>query len=610
MAFLIEDHALIGDRRTAALVHRDGAITWLCVPRFDSPAVFARLLGDASNGQWVLGPSANEQDATVQRRYLPGTSVLETTHTTSTGSIRVTDLMPVGDERTDILRRVEGIEGTVEITHSLHLRMNYGRVVPWVHRERDEKGDRCIVAIAGPDKIVMHATTEHDAITTAAPHLLPKAKSRHHEAQLKVHAGQVFTFHLTSVHSFEPTPSALPVQPRLERTIQQCRTWLGALDYDGPYREAVERSALTLNLLTHELTGGIVAAPTTSLPEELGGERNWDYRYTWLRDAALTVEALTRAGFEAKQVAAWRDWLLRAVAGDPDDLQIMYSVSGGRDLPERNLDHLAGYEHSLPVRVGNAAVNQVQHDVLGEVMMALQLLRRNGAPEDKWSWALQRSMVDGLARTWTGLDMGLWEMRGEPHAFTHSRVMVWAAFDAAVKAITTFGFEGPLEQWRQTREEVRASIMSLGYNEKLGHFTQHDQTTEVDASLLVLPMVGFIAADDPRFVRTVQAIEHDLMQDGLILRYRTESGEDGLAGREHPFLMCNFWLVEAYARMGRLEDAHRLMDHLVGLGNDVGLLAEEYATDLGRQMGNFPQAFSHLGLMNAALTLEEMEQNR
>ncbi len=397
------------------------------------------------------------------------------------------------------------------------------------------------------------------------------------------------------------------MRKRLEATVKAEQDWLASCDLAGvPHRDAVARSLLTLRLLTHERTGGIVAAPTTSLPEDFGGERNWDYRYCWLRDAALTLESLLAAG-ATDEAPAWRTWLLRAAAGDPEDLQIMYAVDGARRLPEHELDHLPGYADSRPVRIGNGAVGQRQTDVLGEVMIALADSRDAGIPSDASAWSLQRKLVDRLAETWQEPDHGLWEIRGPVQHFTHSRAMVWAAFDRAVQAVEKHGLEGPVERWRELREQVRAEVLDRGFDEGRNSFTQHYDTTEVDASLLVLPLIGFIDGDDPRMLGTIAAVEQDLMRDGLVLRYRTESGVDGLPGDEHPFLACSFWLVSAYVEAGRPDDAHALFDRLCGLTNDVGLLAEEYDVRGGRMAGNFPQAFSHLALVQAALRLKKTD---
>jgi GH15 family glucan-1,4-alpha-glucosidase len=424
-----------------------------------------------------------------------------------------------------------------------------------------------------------------------------------HADEFDVHAGEELQFTCTWVPSHHPMPQPLALEGRLEDTSDAYEDWADRCSYAGPHREAVLRSLLTLRLLTHGGTGGIVAAPTTSLPEDFGGERNWDYRFCWLRDAALTLEAFLASGYK-HEARLWRDWLLRAVAGDPADLQVMYAVDGGRELPERELDHLAGYAGSRPVRVGNGAVFQRQTDVLGEVMAALEAAREIGLAEDDDSWALQRTLVDALAETWEEPDHGLWEIRGPQQRFTHSRVMVWVAFDRAVRAVEKHGLPGPVDRWRALRDEVRAEILERGYDAERNTFTQHYDTTAVDASLLVLPTVGFVEGDDPRMLGTIAAVEEDLMENGFLLRYRTETGVDGLRGDEHPFLACSFWLVSAYALAGRVDDARALMERLLTVPNDVGLLPEEYDPVGKRFVGNFPQAFSHLTLVGAAIQLE------
>ena len=586
MSLPIEDYAAIGDGRTAALVGLDGSIDWLCLPQFDSPACFAGLLGDGDNGHWLIGPA---EEHTAQRRYVDDTAVLETTYRTADGEVRVTDLMPTGDRRADILRRVEGVRGTVSLRHRWVVRFDYGLIRPWVHRAPID-GHPAIIATAGPDKLVLTGPR------------LPHAADGHHEETFEVHAGERLDFTLTWIPSYLDVPEPLDVDDRLSWTLADQQSWADAIEYDGPWRQAVVRSLVTLRGLTHVDTGGIVAAPTTSLPEDFGGERNWDYRYCWLRDAALTVESLIAAG-RTGAAEHWRAWLLRAIAGEPDDMQVMYTVEGGRRLPEIELEHLAGYAGSRPVRIGNGAVTQRQTDVLGEVMSALSMARDHGLHETHDSWSLQRTLVNGLAAHWQRPDHGLWEIRGPQRHFTHSRVMVWAAFDRAIAGIERHGLEGPLEEWRRIREEVRAEIMERGFDAERNTFTQHYDTTEVDASLLALPLIGFVDGRDPRMLGTIAAVEQDLMCDGLLLRYRTKSGVDGLPGDEHPFLACSFWLVAAYALAGRRAEATALMDRLVGLANDVGLLSEEYDVVGGRMAGNFPQAFSHLALVTAATTL-------
>ncbi|WP_299930115.1 glycoside hydrolase family 15 protein [uncultured Nocardioides sp.] len=587
MALPIQDYALIGDRGTAALVGKDGSIDWLCLPRFDSPACFAALLGTEENGRWLLAP-ADEVVAT-SRRYVDGTALLETTFTTADGEVVLLDVMPVGDGRADVVRRVTCTRGTVRMRHDWVVRADYGLVRPWVSREQAH-GHEVVVAVAGPDKFVLRG-----------PHL-PHGRHGHHSNEFELSAGEEVRFSTTWVRSWHDVPEPLSIDERIAATTERQRRWSARAPEDVPHADLVRRSLLTLLLMTHAETGGIVAAPTTSLPEDFGGERNWDYRFCWLRDAALTLESLLGAGYDGEALE-WRGWLLRAVAGDPADLQIMYTVDGGRQLPEREVPHLPGYAGSTPVRIGNGAVSQRQNDVLGEVMIALELARDAGLEETHNSWALQRALVDELAEHWDEPDNGLWEIRGPQRHFTHSRVMVWVAFDRAVKAVERHGLDGPVDRWRDLRDRVREEILDKGFDQERGTFTQHYDTTAVDASLLTIPLVGFLPGDDPRVLGTIDAVIADLDVDGLLLRYRTETGVDGLAGDEHPFLACSFWLVSALAAAGRREQAHELMDRLCGLANDVGLLSEEYDVTHGRMAGNFPQAFSHLALVQAALAL-------
>ncbi len=583
----IEDYAAIGDGHTAALIASNGSLDWLCLPQFDSPACFASLLGDDGNGHWLIGPAGEHS---VSRRYIDDTAVLETTYTTETGQVRVTDLMPTGERRADVIRRVECLRGTVSLRHSWIVRFDYGRIRPWVHREEVE-GRPAIIATAGPDKLVL-----------TGPRMPPPVDG-HHEETFDVIEGERLDFTLTWIPSHRDIPGAVDINEQFAFTLEEGQAWADACRYDGPWRRDVVRSLVILRGLTHIDTGGIVAAATTSLPEEFGGERNWDYRFCWLRDAALTLESLLAAG-RKDNAHHWRDWLLRAIAGDPQDMQVMYTVEGGRHLPERELDHLPGYEGSRPVRIGNGAVDQRQTDVLGEVMCALSMARNHGVHETRDSWSLQRTLVNRLTRHWQEPDNGIWEIRGERRHFTHSRVMVWAAFDRAIEGVERHGLDGPVDEWRRIRDEVRAEIMEHGYDAERNTFTQHYETSEVDAALLVLPLVRFIDGDDPKMIGTIAAVEEDLMCDGLLMRYRTASGVDGLEGDEHPFLACSFWLVAAYALAGRLDDATTLMDRLVRLANDVGLLSEEYDVQQGRMVGNFPQAFSHLALVAAAMNIE------
>jgi len=591
MALPIEDYAVLGDQRTAALVGLDGSVDWLCLPRFDSPACFAALVGSPENGRWLLGPVG---PARTQRRYVGHSTVLETVHTTSTGSVRVVDVMPVNDGRADLVRTVTGLSGTVRLRHEWVVRFGYGKVRPWVHRT-DADGVEVITAVAGPDRVMLRGTR------------LPRSEDGHHVDEFDVVEGEELVFSTTYLASHRPLPRPLGVDCRVVTTYERAEEWAHRCSYDGPHLEPVLRSLLTLRTLTHGSTGGIVAAPTTSLPEAFGGVRNWDYRYVWLRDAALTLQAFIACGY-SDEARLWRDWLLRAVAGDPADLQIMYTVDGGRELPERELVHLSGYADSRPVRVGNGAVGQRQSDVLGAVMDAFERARMLGLEEDDDAWALQLALVDELASHWDQPDHGLWEIRGPEQHFTHSRVMVWVALDRAVTAVEQHGLEGPVERWRTLRDEVREEILAKGFDEQRNTFTQHYDTDAVDASLLMLPQVGFIRGDDPRMLGTIEAVERELMRDGLVLRYRTETGVDGLPGDEHPFLACSFWLVSAYALSGQQRKAEALMERLLRLPNDVGLLPEEYDPVEARFVGNFPQAFSHLTLIGAAIDLERGAQ--
>ncbi|MBA2715999.1 MAG: glycoside hydrolase family 15 protein [Propionibacteriales bacterium] len=593
MALAIEDYAVLGDTGTAALVGRDGSIDWLCLPRYDSPACFAALLGTPANGRWLITPA---NDATTTRRYVGDTFVLETTHRTAHGTVRVTDWMPLADNRADVVRRIEGVAGTVRMRHEWIVRLSYGKIRPWVSRRQDRDGRELISAIAGPDMLVLRGSR------------LPDAHNGVHVEEFDVREGDKLTLSTTWFKSHHPIPPMVDADQQLRDTVAATEEWADRCTHKGPYRDALVRSLLVLRLLTHGGTGGIVAAPTTSLPEHFGGSRNWDYRFCWLRDASLTLEALLAGGYK-DETLLWRNWLLRAIAGDPEDLQIMYAVDGARELPERELDHLPGYAGSRPVRVGNGAVCQRQADVLGEVMAAMALARRAGMEETRDSWALQRALVDELADHWDEPDNGLWEIRGPQRHFTHSRVMVWVAFDRAIRAVEEDGLEGSVERWRSIRDKVREEILHRGYDEQRQTFVQHYDTTEVDASLLLIPAVGFLPGDDPRVLGTIRAVEQDLLREGLVLRYRTTTGIDGLPGDEHPFLACSFWLVSAYAFSGRFDDARALMDRVVGLANDVGLLSEEYDPVNERMVGNFPQAFSHLALVGAAFHIDRGERS-
>lgn len=583
MSVPIEDYAVLSDCRTAALVSREGSIDWFCAPRFDSASVFAAILGENEQGAWHLRPE--DTDAVASRRYDGDTFVLVTRWESATGVAEVHDFLPIDGGRVDIVRRIVGISGTVEFTTHLRIRFDYARAIPWVRQVGDAAAP-ALHAIAGPDALIVRGV----ALT---PH------GRAHRGRVSVASGETADLVATWNPSYLPTPAPLDVDAALERTRSWWTGFAASIDHDGPHRDEVVRSLLVLRALSHQDTGGIVAAVTTSLPEQIGGERNWDYRYVWLRDAALTLEALVAHGF-LEVAEQWRSWLIRAIAGDPRQMQIMYGVAGERDLPERQLTSLPGYEGSAPVRVGNGAVNQYQADVVGEVMVSLEAARVAGVPDDPLAWALQRALLDGVEARIDEPDNGIWEVRGDPQRFTQSRAMMWAAFDRGVRAVRTYGQQGPVEKWEALRDRLRDEIDTHGVDAASGAFVQHYGSTEVDASLLLLPQVGFCEPDDPRMIATVARIEAELMPDGLVNRYRTQTGVDGLAGGEHPFIACTFWLVEQYARMGRVDDARALMDRACATANDLGLFSEEYDPTARRQIGNTPQALSHLAQVRAA----------
>jgi len=577
----IEDYALIGDLHTAALVSTGGSIDWLCLPHFDSPACFAALLDTPEAGAWRLAPAAGGRCS--RRRYLPDTLVLETEWTSPEGTVRVVDFMPRHGEAPDVVRIVIGVSGAVAMRGDLRLRFDYGRVVPWVRR--DEQG---ITAIAGPDAAYLRTPVEtHGAAG-------PSTRS-----EFTVRAGDRVPFVLTWQAGHEPPPTPVDPERALADTTQRWSAWSARSEVRGEYRDAVQRSLITLKALTFEPTGGIVAAATTSLPEQIGGSRNWDYRYCWLRDATLTLQSLLTAGYTA-EASAWRDWLLRAIAGDPSKLQIMYGLDGTRRLPEAELPWLAGYEGSKPVRTGNGAAGQLQLDVWGEVLDGLALARSSRAGATDESWDLQVALMEYLEGAWDQPDNGLWEMRGRRRHFTHSKVMAWVAADRMVKGVRQSGLPGPADRWAALRESIRADVLERGYDADRGTFTQTYGHPDLDASLLVIPRVGFLAYDDPRVTGTVETIQRELTRDGLVLRYRTEGSDDGLPAGEGVFLACSFWLVDALYGAGRREEAITLFERLLGLRNDVGLLSEEWDPRHGRQLGNTPQAFSHFPLVMSA----------
>ncbi|MDQ2083815.1 glycoside hydrolase family 15 protein [Xanthobacteraceae bacterium Astr-EGSB] len=586
----IEDYALIGDCETAALVSRDGSIDWLCWPRFDSEACFAALLGTDEHGHWRVGPC--DPKARVTRRYRPGTLILETRFETGDGAVTLIDFMPVSrGQVSDVIRLVKGERGRVEMCTELVLRFGYGSVVPWVSRLEDGT----VRAIAGPDMVTLQTPV----------HM--RGRDMRSTGRFAVGAGETVPFLLSWVPSHMPPPEALDVHAALKETEDHWTEWASKCRPAGPWTETVVRSLITLKALTYRPTAGIVAAPTTSLPERIGGARNWDYRFCWLRDATLTLFALMTAGY-SEEAHQWRDWLLRAVAGSPDQIQIMYGLAGERRLSEWEVPWLPGYEGSAPVRIGNAAHGQLQLDVFGEIMDVLHQARRTGLTTDESGWAVQRSLLEHLASVWREPDEGIWEMRGPSRHFTFSKVMAWVAFDRAIKSAEAFGLEGPVERWHTLRDEIHAEVCARGFDGELGSFTQSYGSKSLDASLLLLPSVGFLPADDPRIAGTIAAIERDLACDGFILRYRTEEADDGLPGHEGAFLACSFWLVDAYILQKRWADARALFERLVGLTNDVGLLSEEYDPHAGRMLGNFPQAFSHVGLVNSAYNLTRAEK--
>ncbi|MFD3934309.1 glycoside hydrolase family 15 protein [Streptomyces sp. NPDC058611] len=590
----IEDYALIGDLMTSGLVGRDGSIDWLCLPRFDSAACFAKLLGEEDNGHWRIAPAGAAPDERCSRRaYLDGALVLESYWETEDGTFKVIDFMPQRDTAPDVVRIVEGLTGEVTVRSMLRLRFDYGHVVPWVRRVDGER-----VAVAGPDSVWFRSE----------PHVHTWGEDNSTRSEFTVTAGERVAFVLTWHPSHEPRPSPIDPYTALETSLADWRAWSSQCTYEGPYQEAVTRSLITLKALTYAPTGGIAAAATTSLPEELGGVRNWDYRYCWLRDSTLTLGSLLATGF-LDEARAWRAWLLRAVAGDPADLQIMYGIAGERRIPETDLPWLRGYASSAPVRVGNAAVDQLQLDVYGEVIDSLYLARATGLDAEPHAWKLQLALLDFLERNWRRPDEGLWEVRGPRRHFVHSKVMAWVAADRAVRTLEREpSLPGDIERWRAIRDEVHRDVCENGYDPDRNTFTQYYGSRELDAATLLIPRVGFLPPDDPRVVGTVAAVQAELGRSGLVRRYTTEGPSvDGLPGDEGAFLACSFWMADALQLIGREKEARALFERLLSVRNDVGLLAEEYDPIAGRQLGNFPQAFSHVGLVNTALTLARGE---
>ena len=591
MALPIEDYALIGNNATAALVGRNGSIDWLCFPRFDSPACFAALLGSPDNGHWSIGPKTTHPKVT--RRYRQGTLVLETEFSAPEGTVVLIDCMNRRGEHQDVIRLVRGIRGRVPMQMELSLRFDNGTVVPWVSRLEDSR----LCAIAGPDRIVFGTT------------VALRGEDLKTRADFEVEEGQTVSFSLTWSPSFGSLPSPFDAAAVVENITDDWKKWSSKYTSKGPYAEAALRSLITLKALIHHETGGIVAAATTSLPEQMGGVRNWDYRFCWIRDATYTLYALIESGF-IDEARAWRNWLLRAVAGMSDQMQIMYGIGGERRLTEFELAELPGYAASRPVRIGNAASGQLQLDVYGEFLDSLYLARRKGLEKSVAGWELGRALVDHLEKIWTEPDEGIWEIRGPRRPFVHSKVMAWLAVDRAVRMMQEFGAQGPLNRWVQLRSDIHDEVCRLGFSRELNSFVQYYGGKELDASLLLLPLVGFLPPEDPRVQGTVAAIESNLMQDGLVARYNTRSSVDGLAGNEGSFLACSFWMVDNYFLQGRIDKARSLFEYLLSLRNDVGLLAEEYDAKEHRQLGNFPQAFSHLALVNSAHNLSSGVETR
>ncbi len=588
MSTPIEDYALIGDTETAALVATDGSIDWLCLPRFDSGACLGALLGSEENGRWQIAPAGGAKR--VVRSYRPGTLILETEMEADGGKIRLVDLMPVrgrdGGNNADVVRIVEGVSGRVKMRMDLTIRFDYGHLVPWV----TQSGER-LSAVGGPDAITLSTPVE------------TQGKNLSTVAEFAVSGGDRVPFVLTWHPSHRPAPPDVDAESALEDTEKWWREWTDANTYDGEWEEAVDRSLITLKALTYAPTGGIVAAPTTSLPEHIGGVRNWDYRFVWVRDATFTLQTLLMAGHH-REALAWRDWLLRAVAGDPEDLQIMYGVAGERRMPELELDWLAGYQGSRPVRTGNAAHQQIQVDVYGELMDAIYMARRMGMDHEETIWDLQQLLLEHLEGKWSEPDHGLWEVRGDPRHFTHSRLMAWVAFDRAVKCVEQWTFDGPVDRWRERRQDIRTEIEQRGFDPDRNTFTQSYGSSALDASLLLIPQVGFLPPTEARVLGTIDAIRRELsIDDTLIRRYDTDQADDGLPGGEGAFLLCSFWMVDALAMAGNHDEARRRFESLLDLRNDVGLLSEQYDPMSQRMLGNFPQAYSHLGLIDSAYNL-------
>jgi GH15 family glucan-1,4-alpha-glucosidase len=587
----IEDYALLGDLQTAALVGRSGSVDWLPFPKFDSSSCFGALLGGSEHGRWLIAPAGG--GPATSRCYRDDTLVLESEWQTPTGRVRVIDFMPPRETLPDIVRIVECVEGSVEMRTELVIRLDYGSVVPWIER----LDQRTLRAIGAPDALVLRTPIE----------LRPEGMT--HTARFTVRAGDRVPFVLTWFPAHEELPKPVDAEQALIDTERFWREWMKCCSYEGERADAVRRSLVVLKALTYLPTGGIIAAPTTSLPERIGGERNWDYRYCWLRDATFTLYALMNAGF-VQEASAWRDWLLRAVGGDPAKAQILYAVGGQRRINEYELDWLPGYAGSRPVRIGNAAHEQFQLDVYGEVMDVLHQARVHGLDPSDHAWSFQRNLMEFLEGAWDQPDEGIWEVRGPRRHFVHSKVLAWVAFDRAVQAVERLGLEGPVDRWRRLRAEIHEEVCREGFNIELNSFTQAYGSDALDASTLLIPILGFLPPEDPRVVGTVEAIQTHLTRDGFVERYATREDAnhvDGLSGREGVFLPCSFWLVDALVLIGRKEEAADLFDRLLAIRNDLGLLSEEYDPGEKRLLGNFPQAFTHVGLVNSAYNLSHHE---
>jgi len=586
MPLPIDDYAIIGDCQSVALIGRDGSIDWLCLPRFDSGAVFAALLGTSEHGRWLLAPKGKVQR--VDRRYRENTLILETKFYTDSGSVTVVDFMPPRTEKPELIRTVVGNEGRVSMRNEMIFRFEYGSIVPWVKKE-----NRGISAIAGPDTIHVHSPV--------------KLRGEHFRtlADFEVRAGQQLSFEIVWHASHLATPAAEDPQSALRETENWWVEWATRCNYQGPWREAVVRSLITLKALTYAPTGGIVAAPTTSLPECLGGSRNWDYRFCWLRDSTFTLYAFLLAGY-TDEAESWRSWLLRAIAGKPSQIQALYGVAGERRLAEWEVTWLPGYNDSKPVRIGNGAHGQFQLDIVGEMLDTMFVALRAGLKPEPDAWHLAHALLDHLEKVWQEPDQGIWELRGGRYQLVHSKMMAWVAFDRAVKIVERYELEGPADRWRELRDTIHRAVCKHGYNKEKEAFAQFYGSKEIDASLLMMPLVGFLPPTDPRVESTVAAVQRELMtKDGYVRRYQAGAVADAMKDEEGAFLLCTFWLVDNLALLGREHEARELFERLLSIRNDVGLLSEEYDPRAKRMLGNFPQAFSHIALINSAYSLQK-----